>query len=130
MKRLFFVLFILAASLAHASAADAPPVVWEPAVVSSVIATAGTDGFTLSANVELPQPKACYALRILSDGLPPMHYVVQQARNEKICTEVITPYTVSQHFAASPIPKSVVVGALDEQHKLKHWTVPVTARTP
>jgi hypothetical protein len=133
MKRLFFVILVLAAALTRASAADAPGLVWESAVVTSVSAVGDMagGGFTLYANVELPQPKACYtALRFRSDGLAPMHYIVQQARNEKICTEVITPYNLAQHFYASPIPLSVVVSALDEQHKRMNLTVRVPSRKP
>jgi hypothetical protein len=125
--KLLLATLIFAAPLAQTSATDAPAVVWEPAVVSSMSATTGTDGFNLSANVELPQPKACYALRIVLDKDPSVRYVVQQARNEKICTEVITPFTVTQHFVVTLIPKFVDVTALSEQHKPKHWAVPVTS---
>jgi hypothetical protein len=125
-KRLFLAILILAAPFAQASAADAPAVVWEPAIVSSVSATADPGGFTISANLELPQPKSCYTLRIIRNEHPSVQYVVQQARNEKICTEVITPFVLTQHFAVAPVPKSIDISARDEQHEPKHWTVPVT----
>jgi hypothetical protein len=132
MRRVFFVFAILTTMLANASAASPPPVKWDAAVVTGVSASAESGGFTVTANVELPQPKACYDVQIamvpMATGAP--HYAVQQARNEKFCTEVITAYTVSRHFATKPIPKSVDVDALDEQRKSKHWIVPVATGPP
>ena len=103
---------------------------WVDAVVTSASATADAKGFTISANVELPQPKACYDVQIIQAPIKiyPPQYSVQQRPTGKICTEVITPYFATQHFDAKPVPKAVNVYALDSENKLKHWILPVGRR--
>jgi hypothetical protein len=100
---------------------------WEAAVVTGASATADNTGFTITANVELPQPKGCYDVQIsqLHVYIPPPHYLVEQRHNGKICIDVPTPYLTKQHFAAKPLPKSVNVYALDANHKAKHWVLPI-----
>ena len=84
-------------------------------------------GFTIIANVELPQPRACYDIQIARPPIliPPYHYLVQQRHNAKICTDVITQYIAKQHFETKPSPKSVDLYALDVHHNPKHWVLPI-----
>ncbi len=101
---------------------------WIPAVVSSANAVAEGSGFTLSATVELPQPKACFDVRVAHVATPVQgaHYLVQQRRNDKICTEVITPYVVVFHMTTATVPKSVKILALTPLHRLVPMIVPIT----
>ncbi len=101
---------------------------WMPAVVSNASAIAEGNGFTVSATVQLSQPKACFDVRIayVRRPLHDAHFLVQQLRNEKICTEVITPYVAVTHVTTSTVPKSVKLFALTPRHHLVHMTVPIT----
>lgn len=101
---------------------------WIPAVVSKASAVAEGKGFTLSATIELPQPKACFDVRIAHVTVPVQgaQYLVQQRRNEKICTEVITPYVVVLHVTTPTVSKSVKILALTPLHHLVPMTVPIT----
>jgi len=128
MKRLLFAFPILAGALTLAASAAAPaPGPWQPAVATAVSASADNKGFTITASVKLPQPKACYNVQIAKALIMiyPPHYVVQQLHAGRICTEVLTPYIVKRHFDAKPLPKSVNVDTLDVHHKPKHWVVPI-----
>jgi len=129
MNRVFFASFVLFAMLsALASAASEN---WQPAVVTSVTAAGDNTGFTITASGELPQPKACYDVRISKAPIVvwPPHYLVEQRATGKICTEVLAPYQTSQHFTVKPLPKSVDVYALDAARKPKHWVVPIVIET-
>lgn len=101
---------------------------WTPAVVEHVTATPDANGFTITANIQLPQPKACYSVKITRElvTVPPYRYLVLQEHNGQICTEQITPYVATQHFSATTQPKTVDVYALDANHKPHHSVVPVT----
>jgi hypothetical protein len=127
MKWLLFVLPFLATMLTYAPAATPTPGNWNPAVLSTVSALGDSKGFTIIANVQLPQPKACYDVRISKEliTIPPYRYVVSQRHNGKICKDVVTPYLAKQHFDVKPWPRSVDVYALDLQNKPKHWVLPV-----
>ncbi len=125
MNRLILTLPIAAAMLASASAATSGK--WVPAAVSSVSASGDNKGFTIIADVELPQPKPCYDVQISREliTIPPYRYHVQERPTGRVCTEVPMPYSARQHFDAQPLPKSVDVYALDLHHKPKHWIVPI-----
>jgi hypothetical protein len=127
MKRLFLVSLGLAGTLAYAAAATPAPTKWEAAVVTTVSAVGDSTGFTIIANVQLPQPKACYDVTVkwVPTFVPPTRYEVQQRHNGHFCTTVITPYIVKQHFAAKPWPKSLDVYALDVQNKPMHWKLSI-----
>lgn len=127
MMHLSLVSLGLAVTLTYAAAATPAPVKWEAALVTTVSAVGDSTGFTIIANIQLPQPKACYdvAVQRIPTFLPPTRYEVRQRHNGHFCTTIITPYLVKQHFDAKPWPKSVNVYALDDQGKSKHWNLPV-----
>ena len=127
MKRFLFAFPILVTMLTSTSWASPAPGKWAAAVVSSVSASGDNKGFTITADVELPQPKGCYDVRIYREliTIPPYRYHVQVRPTGRICTEVPTSYLARQHFDAKPLPKSVDVDALDLHHKPKHWVVPI-----
>ena len=127
MRHVLFAISIAALTIANALAAQSGFGKWEAAVVMSASAMADNKGFTISADVELPQPKACYDVQIARPPVfvPPYHYLVQQRHNGKICIDVTTPYIEKQHFDAKPLPKSVDLYALDAHHNSKHWVLPI-----
>lgn len=127
MRHLLTTVPMLTALVASGSVAASASATWESAVVTGVDATADNTGFTIAADVTLPQPKGCYDVQIirLNVFIPPPHYLVQQRHNSKMCIDVPTPYLAKQHFMAKPLPKSVNVYALDAHHKPKHWIVPI-----
>jgi len=130
MKRLFsaFLALLAASILVGSETSAAQPARWRPAVVSSPSAGADNKGFTILVTVHLPQSKACYETRIRAisiDPHSPASYIVEQRYKGGICTDIITPVPVKQHFDAKPLPKVVTVIGLSTSGKPTRWHIPV-----
>jgi hypothetical protein len=96
------------------------------AIATTVTVTADNTGYTLHAEASLPRPcdnaKFSPGIRI-DPKSPPMHSLLLIV-SPKICADVVTPKSVSQHFLAKPLPRLVIVRS-GPTAKPKVWRLPI-----